>query len=409
MTDRTEMSTADEEIVPVWVELGDERGVTLYVPEWSQLDEAAAASGEEVTQFLGPPGELLLFARPAELAVFASADDPDQPIGLRNHPRWGELTERPEVDFTPFEDDEFDLSAVPRLLVDPGPAEVARAGELIAFAWELALHLRAEDVRELLENEAFEQVQTDPQSLLGRRGRSRLAALKLAVTRHWDEVLERLNEGVRRPQIEGGDEHPMPPPVDLPAWDGTGPVPLEEVAALETLGIGVGGRTGFTLVHRPAAEDTDEEPVPLFAGRPGAIRICATLEGLADFVREDTSSQLVRLPGWYELSTRADVDLTPYDDSCTDLDGVPELIGTRTAGTVDEVETAVSFVADVARFAHLDDVTSALEDPAGPIRHAIDIETGGSDEQLSETEREAFAAEWSRLVARVSAQFVWGD
>ena len=38
MTDRTEMSTADEEIVPVWLDLGGERGVTLYVPEWSQLD-----------------------------------------------------------------------------------------------------------------------------------------------------------------------------------------------------------------------------------------------------------------------------------------------------------------------------------------------------------------------------------
>jgi hypothetical protein len=409
MTDRTEMSTADEEIVPVWVDLGAQRGVTLYVPEWSQLDESDAAPGEEVTQFLGPPGELLLFAQPAALAAFAATDDPGQPIGLRGHPRWGEFTERPEVDFTPFEDDEFDLSAVPTLVTDPGPAEVARAGELIAFAWELALHLRAEDVRELLETETFEQVQTDPQALLGRRGRSRLMSLRAAVRDHWDDVLAQLIEGVWRPQVEGGDEHPMAPPVDLPPWDGTGSVPLEEVAELETLGIGVGGRTGFTLVHRPIVDDADEDPVPLFAGRPGAIRVCATLEGLADFVREDTSSQLVRLPGWYELSTRADVDLTPYDDSCTDLDAVPELIGTRTAGTVDEVETAVSFVSDVARFAHLDDVTSALENPDGAIRHAIDIETGGSEEQLSDADREAFAAEWSRVVSRVSAQFAWDD
>jgi hypothetical protein len=407
MTDRTEMSTADEEIVPVWVDLGDERGVTLYVPEWSQLDDSDAGAGEEVTQFLGRPGELLLFPRPAALATFAATDDPGQSIGLRGHPRWGEFTERPEVDFTPFEDDEFDLSAVPGLLADPGPAEVARAGELIAFAWELALHLRAEDVRELLETEAFEQVQTDPQSLLGRRGRSRLGTLRSAIREHWDGVLARLSEGVRRPAAAGDDEHPMAPPAELAPWDGTGPVPLEEVAALETLGIGVGGRTGFTLVHRP--EGIDEEAVPLFAGRPGAIRMCATLAGLADFVREDTSSQLVRLPGWYELSTRADVDLTPYDDSCTDLDAVPELIGTHAAGVVDDVETAVSFVSDVARFAHLDDVTSALEDPDGAIRHAIDIETGGSDEQLSDPDREAFAAEWSRLVSRVSAQFAWDD
>jgi hypothetical protein len=408
MTDRTEMSTADEEIVPVWVDLGTERGVTLYVPEWSQLDESEAPPDEEITQFLGRPGELLLFARPAALAAFAATDEPSQPIGLRGHPRWGEFTERPEVDFTPFEDDEFDLSAVPVLLADPGPAEVARAGELIAFAWELALHLRAEDVRELLETEAFEQVQTDPQSLLGRRGRSHLTALRSTVREQWPEVMARLTEGVRRPHVEGDDDHPLaPPPVDLPPWDGTGSVPLEEVAALETLGIGVGGRTGFTLVHRP--EEADEEAVPLFAGRPGAIRVCATLEGLADFVREDTSSQLVRLPGWYELSTRADVDLTPYDDSCTDLDAVPELIGNRAAGTVDEVETAVSFVSDVARFAHLDDVTSALEDPDGAIRHAIDIETGGSDERLSDADREAFAAQWAVLVSRVSAQFAWDD
>lgn len=200
----------------------------------------------------------------------------------------------------------------------------------------------------------------------------------------------------------------MAPPVNLPPWDGTGGVPLEEVAALETLGIGVGARTGFTLVHRPQPDD-DEDAVPLFAGRPGAIRVCATLEGLADFVRADTSSQLVRLPGWYALSTRDDVDLTPYDDSCTDLDAVPELIGTSGAGSVDDVETALSLVSDVARFSHLDDVTAALEDPDGPIRHAIDIETGGSEESLSDAEREEFAAAWSRLVARVSAQFVWDD
>jgi hypothetical protein len=412
MTDRTEMSTADEEIVPVWLVLGDERGVTLYVPEWSQLEESD--SGDEVTQFLGRPGEILLFPNPAALAVFAAADDPDQPIGLRGHPRWGELTERPEVDFTPFEDDEFDLATVPRLLTNPGPAEVARAGELIAFAWELALHLRADEVRELLETEAFEQVQTEPQSLLGWRGRSRLTALRAALAEHWDDLLARLAEGVRRPQVEGREEHPLAPPPQLPPWDGTGAVPLEDVVPLETVGIGMGGRTGFTLVHRPQPDEQDDDgddddAVPLFAGRPGGIRICTTLEGLADFVREDTSSQLVRLPGWYELSTRADVDLTPYDDACTDLDAVPDLIGTHGPGNVDEVETAVTFVSDVARFAHLDDVTAALEDPAGPIRHAIDIETGGSDEQLSETEREAFAAEWSRLVARVSAQFVWDD
>ena len=144
-------------------------------------------------------------------------------------------------------------------------------------------------------------------------------------------------------------------------------MPLEDVAALETLGVGVGGRTGFTLVHRPQPDD-DEEAVPMFAGRPGAIRVCTTLEGLADFVREDTSSQLVRLPGWYALSTRDDVDLTPYDDSCTDLDAIPELIGTGAAGTVDDVETALSLVSDVARFSRLNDVTAALEDPDGPIR-----------------------------------------
>ncbi len=137
--------------------------------------------------------------------------------------------------------------------------------------------------------------------------------------------------------------------------------------------------------------------------------MCATLAALAQFVREDTSSQLIKLPGWYELSTRDNVDLTPYDDSCTDLDAVPELIGTRASGVVDDVETAVALISDVARFAHLDDVTSALEDPAGPIRYAIDIETGGSDERLSDADREAFAAEWSRLVSRVSAQFVWAD
>jgi hypothetical protein len=406
MTDRTEMSTADEEIVPVWLDVGGERGVTLYVPEWSQLELPEGDS--EVTQFLGAPGELLLFDRPATLAVYAATDDPDEPVGLRGHPRWAELTERPEVDFTPFEDDEFDLSAVPTLLADPGPDDVARAGELIAFAWELALHLRAEDVRELLESEPFEQVQTDPQSLLGWRARSKLAALRSAISERWDDVLARLAEGVRRPTVEVTEEHPMAAPVNLAPWDGTGGVPLEDVAALETLGVGVGGRTGFTLVHRPQPDD-DEEAVPMFAGRPGAIRVCTTLEGLADFVREDTSSQLVRLPGWYALSTRDDVDLTPYDDSCTDLDAIPELIGTGAAGTVDDVETALSLVSDVARFSRLNDVTAALEDPNGPIRHAIDIETGGSEETLNDAEREEFAAAWSQLVARVSAQFVWND
>ena len=87
----------------------------------------------------------------------------------------------------------------------------------------------------------------------------------------------------------------MAAPVGLAPWDGQGSA-AEDVAALETLGVGVGGRTGFTLVHRPQPDD-DEEAVPVFAGRPGAIRVCTTLEGLADFVREDTSSQLVRLPG----------------------------------------------------------------------------------------------------------------
>ncbi len=262
MTDqRTEMSTADEEIVPVWLVLGDERGVTLYVPEWSQLELAAdvhstdpmpdAASGDEVTQFLGRPGEVLLFDRPATLAAFVAMDDPAVPIGLRNHPRWAELTERPAVDFTPFEDDEFDLSSVPRLLVDPGPTEIARAGELVAFGWELALHLRAEEVREVLDTEAFELVQTNPQSLLGWRGRSRLSAVRSAVREHWDDVVSGLTEGVRRPKVEGGEDHPMAPPPDLPPWDGTGTVALEEVTALETIGIGLGGRTGFTLVHRP--------------------------------------------------------------------------------------------------------------------------------------------------------------
>ena len=53
-----------------------------------------------MTQFLGAPGELLLFDRPATLAVYAATDDPDEPVGLRGHPRWAELTERPEVDFT---------------------------------------------------------------------------------------------------------------------------------------------------------------------------------------------------------------------------------------------------------------------------------------------------------------------
>ena len=251
--------------------------MTLYVPEcasWTTRSE----NDSEVTLPRVAPGELLLFDRPAALAVYVATDDPDEPVGLRAHPRWAELTERPEVDFTPFEDDEFDLSVVPRLLAHPDPDDVARAGELVAFAWELALHLRAEDVRELLESEEFEQVQTDPQALLGWRSRSRLAALRSVLQERWDDVVARMAMAFS-PAIEARGQS-MAPPVTCRRGTHRG-VPLEEVA-LSRPRDRVGARTGFTLA-RPQPTRTDA--VPLFAAtrrHPGG-----TLEGLAGFVRAD--------------------------------------------------------------------------------------------------------------------------
>ena len=94
MTDRTEMSTTRRSFLS-----GSTLAASAASPCTCRSGASWSSQGDsEVTQFLGAPGELLLFDRPATLAVYAATDDPDEPVGLRGHPRWAELTERPEVD-----------------------------------------------------------------------------------------------------------------------------------------------------------------------------------------------------------------------------------------------------------------------------------------------------------------------
>ncbi|MEV1291301.1 primosomal protein [Pseudonocardia sp. NPDC049635] len=184
------------DIVPIRLALTRGDVVTLWAPPWRE-------DGEEWEAFLGDDEHVFVFDEVAGLAAFvrtASGHD------LEDHPAWSVVPGLSVGELTPDDAHRYDLVGLPELAAeDPDAWTVQELHETVSMVRSLADVCDLENVVAALDGEpTFALLRDGATAFAGRDGARRWTALSEAIARHWDEIVDTVDDLVATPGIDSG-------------------------------------------------------------------------------------------------------------------------------------------------------------------------------------------------------------
>lgn len=391
------------DIVPIELGLPSGSVYTLWAPRWRD--------GEDEWQaFLGVEDALYGFESVAELAAFIRTDTGHD---LYDHPSWPVFEELSANQFTPEEEDRYDLTRVPRVAAAPPTFATTRfLDDCITLVFALGDVCDAENITDYLEKHGeFDLLGSGDAPFRGRSGDKRWSRIGRLINGKWDEFLGTIDDLITVPDVdpralelaeseltavdendvENDDELDTDDDLDMlyaaeSGGDGTededsedqnseyrdsdqdergndGGRPSEDYAFWENVGIDpiqivVPGGTFYTL--RCYVHDD-----PIFLGRDGRIRVFATPRALVQHLADNNDHDLARLSTYepvIQAATGGYLEVLVTDDNVYVLTGlVEDLTGGTRAVDPDQLDMAVELLEDAADFCDDGSVEAALD------------------------------------------------
>ncbi len=391
---------------------------TWYALHQRGWDDADDESGP----FLARAGELYVFGGPGALLAWCAATD-DVDHELADSPLWADVSELTAV---VADEDRYDLTwpGVPA----EGPVPLEAVPDLHRCAALLddllvALDLVADsggedgdgqapdpDLHELWHADELLDLLYEPEHLDGALSGHRRGRLADVLRAHAAAVVRLVERRLTLPEPATTGRAPVGPapavaePLDVA-------VPLENVAGVETVWVGLGANAFYTLREIASGGDA-----PAYLGSGGRLLGAPELAGLRRWLgtapARDGSHDLSGVPGWDALvADPAAVDLEVYDDDVFDLAEVRDRIRTDldVAGA-DAMNDAWLLLADLADWGGWDDVRDALEadQPVGYVLSAVlpEVVTGDprGARRLAELDLAAVRVAWDTVLDAVAAR-----
>lgn len=373
------------DIVPIELGLTDGNLFTLWAPRWREGED-------EWEAFLGLDEDLYGFDSVAALAAFVRTDDDND---LADHPQWETVKKLQAEELIPDDKHSYDLIGVPELAAeDPRGeviAELENALEITRIIGEVC------DLTPVTKfftaNQILSAVTVGTDNFRGREGVDLWVRIGRLIAKHWDDVIDALDEVVSTPDVDAEaltiaedelDAAASAEDEDEPEFD---PVdPLDDDADDETdedsdddsddddsddeeeddfwsqVGIDpirIYTDEGEFLTLRCYLRDE-----PVFLGAKGNIYGFSSERALTRYLAENNDHALGKVSTYDEVQSMANGGELEYDvleENVYALPGLTEdLLDGPRAVDGRQLDLAVELLTDAADFAGIDTVDEAL-------------------------------------------------
>lgn len=400
------MSVAD--IVPVALGLPSGDFITLWAPAWRE-------DGEDWEAMLGLDEDLYGFATPAQLAAFLRSGAAND---LQDHPSWEHTAHLPVLELDPDEEHSYDLVGVPESLSEnPTEESVLELDDCFTMARTIG------SICDIPEIEKFFRKHGDLgatsggiDNFYGREGSREWTRIGKIISKHWDDVLNLIDELVTTPAVDAslvaaaeaeleearalaaeredadtaagllGDDDWEPDDDEDPFWASIGIDPVKIILP-----------TGTRFTLRCYINDK-----PLFLGNDDHIFGFTSQRGMLRFLSEEPDHSMYKLPGWDQVVFQAgsgELNVRPTDDNIYSFVRLPKQIKN---GPIDvdknQLDLAVELLLDAEEYLDTNVVDPALDSST---RLGSYVESILDDDTDTDTPSEPYddvVEEWDKLV-----------
>ncbi|MEZ5212654.1 primosomal protein [Gordonia sp. (in: high G+C Gram-positive bacteria)] len=369
------------DIVPIELGLTDGNLFTLWAPRWREGDD-------EWEAFLGLEEDLYGFDSVAALAAFVRTDDDND---LADHPQWDTVRKLKAEELIPDDKHSYDLIGVPELAAeDPRGeviAELENALEITRIIGEVCELTPV--TKFFTANPILGAVTVGTDNFHGREGVDLWVRIGRLIAKHWDDVIDALDDVVTTPEVDAealvvaedeldaaasaeDEDEPEFEPVDPLSDDEDTDDEQDDADDLdeEDEDEGFWAEVGID----PIRIFTDEGEFltlrcyvgdkPVFLGSKGTIYGFSSERALTRYLAESNSHELARVSTYDEVQSMANAGELTYDvlpENEYALPGIDEdmLEGPRRVDSR-QLDLAVELLTDAADFAGIDTVDEAL-------------------------------------------------
>ncbi|GAC56689.1 hypothetical protein GOHSU_12_00790 [Gordonia hirsuta DSM 44140 = NBRC 16056] len=367
------------DIVPIELGLTDGNLFTLWAPRWREGDD-------EWEAFLGLGDDLYGFDSVAELAAFVRDDDEND---LADHPQWPTIQALSAGELVPDDKHSYDLIGVPELAAeDPRGEVVAELEDALEITRIIGEVCELTPITKFFTaNPILGAVTVGTENFHGRDGVDLWVRIGRLIAKHWDDVIDALDDVVATPKVKEAtlaiaiaelDAAASAEDEDEPEFD---PVdPLDDSASEDDdheddeddEDEGFWGEVGIDpiRIYTDAGEflslrcyvGADSRPV--FLGSKGTIYGFASERSLTRFLAEHNDHALARVSTYDQVQSMANAGELSYEvlrENTYALPGIDEdiLDGPRQVDSR-QLDLAVELLSDAAEFAGVDTVDEAL-------------------------------------------------
>lgn len=368
------------DIVPIELGLTDGNSFTLWAPRWREGDD-------EWEAFLGLDEDLYTFPGVAELVAFIRSNDDND---LIEHPAWPTVAELQADELVPDTRHTYDLIGVPELASeDPEPAVIAELEDALEIVRILGEVCELTVITKFFNgNPILGAVTTGTRNFEGREGLDLWVRIGRLIAKHWDDVIDALDEVTSTPDV----------PADIVAIaeaELDAAVPAEEED--EPSDDDIDGDSDDDESDDTDEDDEDDDEIdeddfwanvgidpirivtsdgeylslrcylgdePVFLGSKGTIYVFSAERGLSRFLANADSHDLAKVSTFDEVkvaATDGSLEFDVTDDNVYVLPGLAEdiLDGPRRIDG-NQLELAVELLTDAADYAGDDAVGEAF-------------------------------------------------
>lgn len=374
------------DIVPIELGLTDGNLFTLWAPRWREGDD-------EWEAFLGLDEDLYGFDSVAALAAFVRTDDDND---LADHPQWPTIRELQAEELIPDDKHSYDLIGVPELAAeDPRGEVVAELEDALEITRIIGEVCELTPVTKFFTaNPILGAVAVGTQNFHGREGVDLWVRIGRLIAKHWDDVIDALDDVVTSPDVDAEalgiavgelDAAASAEDEDEPEFDPVDPLNDDEddtdddedddtdeddTDDEDDVDEGFWGEVGIDpiRIYTDAGEFLTLRCYlgdnPVFLGDKGTIYGFASERALTRFLAGHNDHALARVSTYDQVQSMANAGELTYDvlpENVYALPGLDEdiLDGPR---RVDQrqLDLAVELLTDAADFAKIDSVDEAL-------------------------------------------------
>ncbi|QKT06724.1 primosomal protein [Gordonia sp. X0973] len=417
------------DIVPIELGLTEGNAYTLWAPRWREDDE-------EWEAFLGLGENLYGFDDVAHLVGYIRSTDEEH--DLVDHPEWPTVVELQGDELVPDKRHTYDLIGVPELAAeDPTPQNIADLEDALEIVRILGEVCEIAPITKFFNgNPILGAVTAGTRNFVGRDGQDLWVRIGRLIAKHWDDVIDSLDELVTTPDVdeaavaaaeaelaaaasaEDSDE-PDDDDLDLVGEDADGASALvdsdsdddRDTEAAELLDGDIDEDDFWVNVGIDPIQITtgdgeylslrcylDDEPV--FLGKNGTIYVFTSVRAITRFLAEEDDHDLAKVSTFDDVraaATDGSLEFEVFEDNVYVLPGLAEDIadGPRRIDG-EQLDLAVELLLDAADYAGDDSAGEALSSTT-PLGWFVDYATNPDPKRLApsppfDNESEVFRA-----------------